>query len=143
MTIRVVLDTNVVLSALLFEGGRLAWIRREWMGGGIRPVVCRETTEELIRALAYPKFRLDRDDREELLGDYLPYVEAVENVEGVGKLPRCADPADQVFLQLAEAAGVDFLVTGDRALLGLKGKVRFGILSLAELEEEMGKKVKG
>ena len=31
--IRMVLDTNVLVSALLFEGGRLAWIRQSWQSG--------------------------------------------------------------------------------------------------------------
>ncbi len=77
MTVRVVLDTNVVLSALLFPSGRLAWLREAWQVGRVVPVVCRETTAELLSALAYPKFRLSVEEREELLADFLPYVEVV------------------------------------------------------------------
>ncbi|MFT4102498.1 MAG: PIN domain-containing protein [Burkholderiaceae bacterium] len=42
---RVVLDTNVVLSALLFTAGRLAWVRHAWQRQQLRPVVCRETVQ--------------------------------------------------------------------------------------------------
>lgn len=63
-------DTNVVISALVF-GGRLAWLRAAWADGALTPAVCRETVTELIRVLAYPKFRLQPDDREVLLGGLL------------------------------------------------------------------------
>ena len=56
--IRVVLDTNVLVSALLFEGGRLAWIRQSWQSGRIQPVLAEPTARELLRVLAYPKFQL-------------------------------------------------------------------------------------
>lgn len=55
---RVVLDSNVVLSALLFSRGRLAWIRAAWQGGRFVPLASKPTVEELIRVLGYPKFRL-------------------------------------------------------------------------------------
>lgn len=45
---RVVLDTNIVLSALLFTSGRLAWIRHAWQGRQLQPLVCRETVNELL-----------------------------------------------------------------------------------------------
>ncbi|MFP7864029.1 putative toxin-antitoxin system toxin component, PIN family [Pseudomonas aeruginosa] len=55
---RVVLDTNIVLSALIFNAGRLAWIRHAWQQQQLQPLVCRETASELLRVLAYPKFKL-------------------------------------------------------------------------------------
>ncbi len=71
---RVVLDTNVVISALVF-GSRLSWLRHACAAGTIRPIICRETVQELLRVLAYPKFGLDATERELLLGDYLPFAE--------------------------------------------------------------------
>ena len=75
--VRVVPDTNIVLSTLLFAGGRVAWVRDAWQRGRIVPVVCHETVTELLRVLAYPKFKLSRSDQEELLADFLPYAEIV------------------------------------------------------------------
>ena len=66
---RLVIDTNVLLSALLFSSGSLTWLRRAWQAKTIRPLVSRETTMELIRVLAYPKFRLTEDEREDVTGD--------------------------------------------------------------------------
>jgi len=116
---RVVLDTNVVLSALLFEHGRLAPLRRAWLAQQIEPLASRDTIAELIGALAYPKFRLAAEHRTELLGDYLPYCRTVEVPAVVKAAPACADPADQMFLHLAFASRARWLVTGDRGLLRL------------------------
>lgn len=54
---RVVLDTNVLLSALLFPAGSLSWLRQAWQSEALRPLASRDTTAELIRVLTYPKFR--------------------------------------------------------------------------------------
>ena len=131
--IRVVLDTNIVVSALLFTDGRLAWIRRAWQQGQICPLVCRETIEELLRVLTYPKFKLTSKEREELLADFLPYAETLRLPQAREQLPKCRDPNDQVFLDLADAAGGSMLISGDADLLALRGTVSLTILSAVEL----------
>ena len=62
---RVVVDTNVVLSALVFAGGRLETLRCAWQSGQYVPLASSHTVSELIRVLAYPKFRLSAADRQE------------------------------------------------------------------------------
>ncbi|MGB5240268.1 MAG: putative toxin-antitoxin system toxin component, PIN family [Prochlorococcaceae cyanobacterium] len=120
--IRVVLDTNVLVSALLFENGRLVWLRRSWQAGVIRPVLAESSAHELIRVLAYPKFRLTPSDINRLLGDVLPWCETNAGpIEPTQHLVR--DPKDQVFLDLAVAAGVPVLVSGDADLLALKNEL--------------------
>ena len=116
---RVVLDTNVVLSALIFTQGRLAAVRLAWQAGRCAPLLSRMTTEELLRALAYPKFKLGAEERRELLADYLPYCTTVRLPARRPKLPVCRDPFDMAFLELALAGRADYLVTGDRDLLSL------------------------
>ena len=74
-TLRVVLDTNVVVPALLFAHGRLRWLRAAWQEAKIIPVVNQQTILELLRVLSYPKFRLGRREQEELLAEYLPFCE--------------------------------------------------------------------
>lgn len=117
-TLRVVLDTNVVVSALLFAKGRLRWLRNAWQQAEIVPVVNQSTTLELLRVLTYPKFRLTPIEQEDLLAEYLPYCEIVPIRENV-PAPPVRDIADQVFLQLAFIAQVACLVTGDADLLSL------------------------
>ena len=60
--LRVVHDTNVAVSALLFRAGRLAWLRDAWADCTVVPVVCRSTIAELEQVLLYPKFRLTADE---------------------------------------------------------------------------------
>lgn len=115
MSVRVVLDTNVTVSALTFQAGRLVWLRHAWMTGAFRPLVSRATTAELLRVLAYPKFRLETDDIAALLGDVLPFAETVD-VGRAGTWPGLTDPDDAKFLDLAAAGKAAFMVTGDRHL---------------------------
>jgi putative PIN family toxin of toxin-antitoxin system len=120
MTRRVVLDTNIVLSALLFSRGRSAWIRLAWQGQRFQPLVCRESVEELMRTLSYPKFKLSASDQQDLLADYLPYVEVVTLTTPWPDLPACRDRKDQVFLVLAHLGKADALITGDADLLAIQ-----------------------
>ena len=125
---RVVLDTNLVLSALLFAGGTLVPLRRGWQDARFMPLVSKATVEELIRVLAYPKFRLSFEARENLLSDYLPFCESVQVPNPAPPTPRCRDPFDVPFLELALAGRADFLVTGDDDLLSLAPQFHCAIL---------------
>lgn len=115
----VVLDTNLVLSALVFTNGRVAALRAAWQGGRCQPLASQATASELMRVLAYPKFKLAPDEREELLADYLPYCRSVSIPARLPKLLQCRDANDQMFLLLAAVGKADFLVTGDKDLLVL------------------------
>jgi len=74
---RVVLDTNIELSALLFSAGRLTWLRHAWQHQQLLPLICRGTGSELLRVLTYPKFKLSKSEQQELLAGFLPYADAV------------------------------------------------------------------
>ena len=128
---RWVLDTNVLVSALLFPAGRLTWIRNAWRSGTIVPLVSRETTSELIRVLCYPRFGLIPREHEDLLADYLPYCESV-NVSMPLPVPECRDPFDRPFLELARAGKADALVTGDKDLHSLAAAFPIPILTPAD-----------
>ena len=135
--VRAVFDTNIVVSALLFGSGRLSWLRTAWREGGVVPLVCKESADELVRVLRYPKFDLSETLRNELLGEFLPYAEVV-TLKGVPELPVCRDPHDQKFLQLAAAAEADLLVTGDADLLVLADRFPIPIIAPVELSERLG-----
>ena len=125
---RVVLDTNVVLSALVFAQGRLAGVRNAWHAKLCSPLVSRATADELVRTLAYPKFNLSPEEQRELLADYLPYCVTVRIPAKLPKTPTCRDPADIPFLQLALAGKAEYVVTGDRDLLLLANRFSCAII---------------
>ena len=137
--LKVVLDTNTVLSALVFSSGRLAWLREAWQQGQLRPLVHRETVEELIRVLAYPKFKLTPAEIENLLSAYLPYAKVVPELARQPETPECRDKDDQVFLTLAVTGGAEALITGDQDLLDLATpSLPFEILTPRGLRERLG-----
>jgi putative PIN family toxin of toxin-antitoxin system len=120
--LRVVLDTNVVVSALLFERGPLAWIRTAWQTRLIQPVVAEPTVRELMRVLAYPKFRLNALELEQLLADLLPWCETW-TAPIVFAEQQVRDPKDQIFVDLALTARMSALVSGDADLLALNDQL--------------------
>ena len=117
--VRVVLDTNVVLSALVFRGGTAGQVRQAWQRGLVLPLASTATVQELVRVLAYPKFRLSPAEQDELLADFLPYAETVRIAQPPPTVPDCRDALDMPFMHLAVAGKARALVTGDRDLLAV------------------------
>jgi uncharacterized protein len=117
--VRVVLDTNIALSALVFRGSAAGQLRLAWQGGLIVPLASTYTVQELVRVLAYPKFRLSALEQDELLADYLPCSQSVRVPRLPPQTPACRDPQDVPFMHLAVAGKARVLVSGDRDLLVL------------------------
>ncbi len=132
MTCRVALDTNVFLSALLFSAGRLAWLRHAWQHQEWQPLVCKETVSELMRVLAYPKFKLSEAEQRDLLADFLLYADVVSMPASWPELPVCRDEKDQMFLVLAHVGKASALVTGDADLLAMRNDFPGLIMSAEE-----------
>lgn len=120
MAVKVVLDTNCIVSALLFSKQNLAWLRHAWQSGSITPTVNKATTAELMRVLHYPKFKLTKEEQHTLLADFLPYTHVVTHTEIAPNLPQIRDQNDQMFLNLAVVSNAAALVTGDLDLLAIK-----------------------
>ena len=117
--VRVVLDTNVVLSALVFRAGAAGQVRQAWQRGLVLPLASTATAQELVRVLAYAKFRLSKAEQDELLADYLPYAETVRIPQPPPTVPDCRDVLDLPFMHLAMAGKAQVLVSGDRDLLAI------------------------
>jgi putative PIN family toxin of toxin-antitoxin system len=133
---RIVFDTSVVISALLFRRGQLAWLRTHWRDGACKPLIARDTAAELTRVLHYGKFHLSFELFQETLAGYLPYCEIVEVTRKCSV--QCRDKKDQPFLDLAHSGKADALVTGDRDLLVLAGQTKFLIESPEEYRHRAG-----
>lgn len=115
---KVVLDTNVVISSLLFRG-RISKLHALWKERAFTIVASKEIVEEYVRVLAYPKFNLkEREIKDLLQEELMPYIEPVaspDNPKGV-----CVDPDDDKFIACAVTAKADAIVSGDAHLLSLK-----------------------
>lgn len=128
---RVVIDTNVVVSAFVFRAGTLAWLRDAIVNGALVPLVSDETLAEMVRVLAYPRFSLTVEDRENIIVHYMEHAEAIKQPRTRARLPQCRDPHDEMFIRLAYAAKADAVVTGDDDLLSLAPESRIPILTPA------------
>jgi putative PIN family toxin of toxin-antitoxin system len=132
-----VLDTNLVLSALVFGGGSPGALRRAWQQGRLTPLIATPTAAELLRTLSYPKFKLSAAEQEELLADYLPWCDTVTIPDPPPATPVCRDPFDQPSLQLAIGGKAQYLVTGDADLLVLAPDFSPRIVTAAHLLETL------
>ena len=121
---RIVIDTNVVVSALLFGGvpGKLVPL---WKGGSIRPLLSKEIIAEYLKVLAYPKFELSEEEINYLLSqEILPYFEIV--TVKPGRVIVQEDPSDDMFIRCAIDGKAKMIISGDQHLLALRsyGKVK-------------------
>ena len=112
--LRVVFDTNVVISAMLLPlsipRGALDRALREG-----RPLISAATTTEMDAVIHLPKFDkyLSEEERIEFLTTLVHEAELVNVVETV---TDCRDPRDNKFLELAVSGGATHIVTGDSDL---------------------------
>lgn len=118
-----VIDTNVLLDWLVFDepsvralasavtDGRLHWISTEAMRAEQRHVVC---------SLATSRWRAEPEVLESAYARWATMTD-VPTIVGT---PRCSDPDDQMFIDLALARRAPWLITRDRALLRLARRAR-------------------
>lgn len=129
---RVVLDTNILVSALIAPAGNPTAIYNAWEQGKFILLTCGEHLEELRATLQKPKIAdLIKPHRAGRLVNQLRKL-----AEDVGELPhvkRSPDPGDDFLLALAEAGKADYLVTGDKSgLLALASHKSTRIITARE-----------
>ena len=115
--LRVVIDTNVLVSALLFKGvpGDLieCWKQRQ-----ILPLASHDIIDEFIRVLSYPKFQLTEDEIRFLLHqEILPWFEVVAVKKSSPIV--VVDPGDDKFVWCAIAGSANYIISVDEHLLSL------------------------
>ncbi|WP_457755656.1 putative toxin-antitoxin system toxin component, PIN family [Thermodesulfatator indicus] len=129
--LRVVLDTNVLISALLFRG-ELSKLILALKQQAFVLLFSEETLKEFIKVLHYPKFGLTKEEIEYLLqSEIMPHAEIINPILKFGE-NVCSDKEDQKFLELAVSAKADYLVSGDNDLLEIKEFQKIKIISPAE-----------
>lgn len=108
--IRVVLDTNVIVSALLQPLGPPAQVFILVLGGVFQLCLTGNVYAEYEEVLSRPKFHLDEKTISAALRDIREKALWVRSTEPVH---ACSDPADNMFLECAAAADAQYLVTGN------------------------------
>jgi len=116
---RLVLDTNVWLDWLVFDGNEVAGLKQARRDNAVEFVIDAACLDEVTRVLAYPEFSLGETERAAHLGRIRELARFFDGTGTCADLPRCTDPDDQKFLELARSAKAGAVITRDKALLKL------------------------
>ena len=119
-TLRVVLDTNVLLSGIAYPASVPGKIMTAWRHGSIEVLLCTYILEELRRVLPKlaHKHQLTELEISVLIDILSIQAQLVEPLAASDPLLR--DPNDQPVLGALQSAGADYLITGDKDLLALR-----------------------
>jgi uncharacterized protein len=126
---RVVLDTNIIISALISPSGVSAKIVAAAITQHFEILVHQRLLDEIRMTTAYPKIasRISRSQAGRLINEL---ADAATFIDRLPNVMRSIDPSDDFLLALAEAGSADFLVTGDkRDLIGLETHGKTQIIS--------------
>jgi len=132
---RAVIDTNVIVSAFLFNGkpGQLIPL---WQTGRIQPIAGKDIVDEYIRVLAYPKFDLSEDDINFIIyNEILPYFDIVTIKTGDAVIEE--DPSDDIFIHCAEAGKAKIIISGDDHLIHLNEYHGIKVLTPVQFLQEL------
>jgi uncharacterized protein len=111
---RVVLDTNIVVSALLAPTGSPAAIIRVWLDGRFTLLTCTVHADEMRATLRKP--RVAERIKPHMAGRLVNRIKGLaENIDHLPRVERSPDPNDDFLLALSEAGRADYLVTGDKS----------------------------
>jgi len=127
---RIVLDSNVILSAALFkQSSPRQALDKAAVSGQV--LMSNEIIGELQDIFNRPKFDKysSKQVRNEFLNDFLAVV---ENVEIVEKITICRDRKDDKFLELAVNGNANYIITGDQDLLVLHPFQNIAIISVSD-----------
>nr|WP_294510072.1 putative toxin-antitoxin system toxin component, PIN family [uncultured Rhodopila sp.] len=136
---RLVVDTNVLISALLVPNSLPAQLITLWREGRFELLTAAEQLDELRRVTRYPKIRERLTPA--LAGRLINELrEVAVLVRDLPEVVLCADPNDNYLLGLAQAGAADWLVTGDkRDLLGLRVHGRARIVTVRMFLSRIGR----
>ena len=126
--LRVVLDTNVLVSGFAYRGSVPGRIVATWLQGGLKVVLSHYILDEMVRVL--PRLKRIQMTPAEIrdLADGVMFLAELVEPENTTQTDL-RDPADQPVLATLISAKADYLITGDKDLLALSN--RFPVLTPA------------
>jgi len=128
--IKVVIDTNVFVSAILFDG-ELDKLINLWKRKKFTFLLSKEILEEYIKVLSYKKFELsDKIIKRIIYEELLPYTKNIKVKKRINIIKK--DPSDNIFLECALEGRANYIISGDKHLLQLKQYKSIKIISFHE-----------
>ncbi len=132
---KVVIDTNILLSGLMLPNSEPGRIVQAWHDNRFELVLSQFQLDEIGRVLAYPKIRRrvkwDEPEIAQFLKQLFMRSVYLGEIDAVAEVP--ADTNDNLILSAYVIAQAEFLVTGDKGILELRGE--HNILSAGEFVE--------
>lgn len=126
---KVVIDTNVIVSALLFKGDSNKIIAL-YQERKIIFLISKDILQEYIKVLSYPKFNLNQEEIKYLIKEeILSFTNPVKVTTNLNIIKD--DPDDNKFLECAVAGKADFIISGDNHLLNIEEYEKIKILKTA------------
>lgn len=129
MKARLVLDTNIFISAVLFKG-EVSKLVDSWKKSDVKILMSKQVLEEYVKVLSYPKFKLSEKEIEYIIEEeLLPFVEVIKVASEVSLVK---DLDDNKFIALAIDGNANYIISGDAYLLNLKEFEEIKIIPIKE-----------
>jgi uncharacterized protein len=147
----VVLDSNIWVDLLIFADPHVISIKQALEEKTIEAIVCPICREELARVLTYSQFAHKQIDTEQALAWFDQHTTPLaawiarqpnpaSAAQPIANLPRCTDPDDQKFLEVAAQCRARWLISKDRAVLKtrrlMKNRAHVEVISLLQWNKE-------
>lgn len=124
---KLVVDTNIFISGI-FWGGNPLKLLELWRDGQFSLYVTSDILNEYLRVIS----KIGQN-KPELIREWIDYIcSNVQIVEKKEKISLSSDPFDDMFLECAVSADVDFIISGDEDLLTLKRISEIPIITISE-----------
>ncbi len=138
--LRVVIDTNVFISAILFKGYPAKLVDL-WKKNFLKILISKEVLEEYIKVLSYPKFQLSKEEIKYIIEkELLPSAEVIKVKSKINLIKE--DKEDNKFLTLALEGNAHYIISGDKHLLKLRKLHKIPIVTIKEFLEKVKYKMK-
>jgi putative PIN family toxin of toxin-antitoxin system len=131
--LRIIVDTNVLMSAILF-GGTPARILQAWREATVGLVMSPEIIDEYVRVAERLSARYPGVDVQRILALIVQNGEVVQ--DSLLPVPVCEDPDDDKFLACAVAANVEVIVSGDKKLRAVSGYAGIRVVTPRQFVDE-------
>lgn len=128
--LRIVLDTNVLVSAII-RNGKPRKLFQMGIDGKYKILTSRETLYELSEVLQRPKFMMTREDIVRIVS---ALMETGENIQVTSKFEVInRDPDDNIIINTAHDGNADYIVSGDKDIKDLKNFQKIKIVTVVEM----------
>lgn len=131
---KIVVDTNILISALGWEGNPKELFRK-FINGEFELIISQKQLEELKRVMDYPKFKFTEQQKSKFL-TIINTIATVVEIKGTLHVIK-EDPDDNLVLESAIENKASFIITGDKHLLKLKEYSGVNITTVAQFLGEV------